>query len=215
MSDQVQFYYNPMSRARIVHWMLEEVNADYKIHNINFEKGDQKSPDFLALNPMGKLPTIVHKGVVVTETAAICAYLADAFPEANMAPELDDPRRGTYYRWLFFAATCIEPAILDKRFPRKDGPNQGFLGWGHYNDVMSTVETAISDGFILGSDFSAADVYMASQIRWGLYNKDIEPKPIFKDYCHRCEDRPAFKAYMSQAGSFEHIKNGVKPKDKI
>src|SRR5689334_8952331 len=99
MSDVVTFYYNPMSRARMAHWMLEEVQAPYEIKVIDFGKREHKSPEFLKINPMGKLPAIKHKGVVITETPAICAYLADAFPKAGLAPKVDDPKRGSYLRW--------------------------------------------------------------------------------------------------------------------
>src|SRR4051812_1196286 len=99
MSRSITFFHNPMSRARTVHWMLEEVGAPYDVHVLDFAKREHKAPSFLAVNPMGKVPAIVHDGVVVTESAAICAYLADAFPDAKLAPRLDDPMRGAYYRW--------------------------------------------------------------------------------------------------------------------
>ena len=115
MAD-ITFYTNPMSRGRIVHWLLEELGVPYDMKILDFEKGDHKKPDYLKINPMGKVPAIVHRGVVVTEAAAICTYLADAYPKAGLAPALDDPQRGTYLRWIFFGAGCIEPAIVDKMF---------------------------------------------------------------------------------------------------
>ena len=118
MSDRVTFYHNPMSRGRIVHWMLEEAGAAYDVKLLDFEKREHKTPEFLAVNPMGKIPTIVHRGVVVTETPAILAYLADAFPGAGLAPRSDDPARGPYFRWLFFGASCIEPALIDRMLSR-------------------------------------------------------------------------------------------------
>ena len=120
MTDEIVFYHNPQSRARMVHVMLEEVGAPYRIVPISFEKNEHKSPEFLALNPMGKLPTIAHHGIVVTETGAIIAYLADAFPKAGLAPAIGDPKRGAYYRWLFFGAGCFEPALLDKMMKRPE-----------------------------------------------------------------------------------------------
>ena len=104
MTDKIVFYHNPQSRGRIVHWMLEEANAPYEVKVVDFEKKEHKSDAYLAINPMGKIPAIVHRGTVITESAAICAYLADAFPAAGLAPALDDPKRGTYLRWLFFGA---------------------------------------------------------------------------------------------------------------
>ncbi len=118
MTEQIVFYTNPMTRGRIVHWMLEEVGAPYDMRVLSLEKGEQKTPQYLAINPMGKVPAIVHRGVVVTETAAICMYLADEFPAANLAPKIGDPQRGTYVRWFFFGAGCFEPAIVDKMLER-------------------------------------------------------------------------------------------------
>src|SRR4029077_16625843 len=118
MSEELVFYSNPMSRGRIVHWMLEEVGAPYRFEVVNLELRDQKKSAYLALNPMGKVPTIVHRGTVVTEAGAICAYLADAFPAAGLAPPTDSPARGTYYRWLFFAGACVEAAVIDRMLSR-------------------------------------------------------------------------------------------------
>ncbi len=136
MSDKVIFYHNPMSRGRIAHWMLEEVGAPYETKILSFEKREHKAPEFLAVNPMGKIPAIVHRGTVVTESAAICAYLADAFPKAQLAPAPSDPARGTYYRWLFFGAGCIEPALVDKMFTRAPVERPGVLGYGNYEDTL-------------------------------------------------------------------------------
>ncbi|MET0340627.1 MAG: glutathione S-transferase family protein [Polyangiales bacterium] len=197
-SSEIVLYHNPMSRAQIAHWMIEEVGAPYRIELVRLDKKEQKSAEFLKLNPMGKLPTIVHRGVVVTESAGICAYLADAFPAKQLAPALDDPRRGTYLRWLFFAAACIEPAMADKNFPRKDTvPSQ--LGWGTPDDVLNAVEQAITPGpYVLGETFSAADVYLGSQLGWSLMMKWIEPRPRFVEYVTRLQSRPASKRAAEQ-----------------
>ncbi|MCB0406585.1 MAG: glutathione S-transferase family protein [Bdellovibrionales bacterium] len=200
MSDKIQFYYNPMSRGRIVHWMLEEVSADYEIKLLKWETGDHKSPEYLKSNPMGKIPTIVHKGVAVTECAAICTYLADIYPKAEMAPVIGDPERGAYYRWMFFAASCLEPAMLDKISPRENAPKPSHLGYGSSQDVESTLEKALSQDFLAGNKFSAADLYMASNIEWYIFTKALEPKPVFTSYIQRCQDRPSFKRYMELAG---------------
>jgi len=112
MSDEIVFYSSPMSRGRMVHWMLEEVAAPYRFEVVNLESSDQKKPHYLAVNPMGKVPAIVHRGTVVTECGAIITYLADAFPAARLAPPLDSPARGTYYRWMFFGGCCVEPAVI-------------------------------------------------------------------------------------------------------
>jgi glutathione S-transferase len=192
MSDTVIFYHNPMSRGRIVHWMLEELEAPYEVRPIDFEKREHKSAEFLALNPMGKLPTIVHRGVVVTETAAICMYLADAFAPGRLAPALDDPRRGTYLRWMFFAAGCVEPAMVDKSQNRPPVERVGAVGWGTYEDTVDTLEKAITPGpYILGDQFTAADVYVGSQITWSMFTKALEPRPAFQAYSARLSERPA------------------------
>lgn len=200
MSEKVTFYYNPMSRGRIVHWMLEETGAEYEIKLLDWKKADHKSPEYLKLNPMGKIPTIVHRNTVVTECAAICTYLADAFPQAGLAPEALDPARGTYYRWLFFAASCVEPAFLDRKFPRVGSPRASAMGHGNYTDTVNTLEKAVSNGYIAGDRFSAADVYIASQIEWGLFTKDLEARPAFKLYLELCTRRPAYRRFTEQAG---------------
>ncbi|HEU4536565.1 MAG TPA: glutathione S-transferase family protein [Polyangiaceae bacterium] len=200
MSDEITFYYNPLSRGRITHWMLEEVGAPYRIELLSFEKREHKRPEFLAINPMGKLPAIVHRGVVVTEAAATCAYLADAFPGAGLAPALDDPARGTYLRWMFFGAGCVEPALVDKMFSRPPAERPSSLGYGTYDDTMNALEQAVSSGpCILGERFSAADVYIASQIGWGLLTKSIEPRPAFQAYVGRHAERPAFKRFAAKS----------------
>ena len=194
MSDPVVFYTNPMSRGRVAHWMLEEVGAPYDLRLVNLEKGEQKQPAFLAVNPMGKVPAIVHRGVVVTETSAICMYLADAFPAANLAPATHDPARGTYLRWFFFAASSLEYALMDKAFPRAGTPHVGQLGYGTYDRALATLEHALQPGpWILGSRFSAADVYLGSQMGWALRVKSLEPRPLFVEYVARCNERPAMK----------------------
>ncbi len=194
MPDKITFYHNPMSRGRIAHWMLEEVGVPYETKILALDKQEHKSPEFLAINPMGKIPTIVHNGTVVTEAAAICAYLADAFPKAGLAPALNDTARGTYYRWLFFGAGCVEPALLDKMFSRPQIERPSALGYGSYEDMLNALEKAITPGpWVLGQRFSAADVYLGSEIGWGMFTKSLEPRPAFQQYFERCSQRPAHK----------------------
>jgi glutathione S-transferase len=208
MTNAIAFYHNPQSRGRIVHWMLEEVNAPYEIKVVDFDKKEHKSPDFLAINPMGKIPAIVHRNTVVTESAAICAYLADAFPSAGLAPALDDPQRGTYLRWLFFGAGCVEPAIIDHMFSRPPPSRPTAMGYGNYADTLNTLEKALSPGpFILGERFSAADVYMGSALGWGLGMKAIEPRPAFGAYLGRVSQRPAYQRSMAQSEALMPKKN--------
>jgi glutathione S-transferase len=194
MIDRITFYHNPMSRGRIAHWMLEEVGAPYDVKILSFDKNEHKSPEFLAVNPMGKVPAIVHRSTVVTESAAICLYLADAFPQAQLAPALDDPARGTYYRWILFGAGCIEPALIDQMFSRGPVERPGALGYGSYDDTVNALESAVTPGpFILGERFSAADVYIGSEIGWGIMTKSLAARPAFEAYFARCSERPAFK----------------------
>jgi len=198
--DKITFYHNPQSRGRIVHWMLEEANAPYEVKVVDFERKQHKSPEYLAVNPMGKIPAIVHRGTVVTECAAICAYLADAFPAAELAPALDDPARGTYLRWLFFGAGCVEPAIIDHMFSRPPPSRPAAMGYGNYADTLNTLEKALTPGpFALGERFSAADVYLGSAIGWGLAMKAIDPRPAFGAYLSAVGQRPAYQRAMAQS----------------
>jgi glutathione S-transferase len=198
MSEDLVFFHNPRSRALIVHWMLEEIGQPYELRLVRFDKGENRTPEFLAINPMGKLPVILHRGVVVTESAAICTYLADAFPSAGLAPAVGDPARATYLRWMFFGAGCLEPAFVD-RLLKRPAERSSALGYGSYEDTLDTLEKALQPGpFILGDRFSAADVYLGSEIQWGLATKTLEPRPAFTAYLERATARPAHKRVLEQ-----------------
>ena len=192
MTDEIVFYTNPMSRGRIARWMLEEVGVLYRTEVRDYGT-TMKAPDYLALNPMGKVPAIVHRGVVVTECAAICAWLADAFPAAGLAPATDDPARGTYLRWMFFAAGPLEAAVTAKSLDLlAPADKAGMAGYGSFEQVIDTLETAVAAGpYILGDRFSAADVYVGSQIGWGLMFKSIPARPAFQAYVGRIMGREA------------------------
>ena len=192
MNEELVFYGNPMSRARIVRWMLEEVGQPYRAEMLDYGT-TMKSAKYLAINPMGKVPAITHRGVVVTEAAAICAYLADAFPEAGLAPAPSDPLRGPYYRWLFFAAGPGEAAATGKALGLLAPPEKkAMAGYGTWEDVMNGFERAVSQGpYLLGERFSAADVYLGAQIGWGMMFGMIEKRPAFVDYTGRIQARPA------------------------
>ncbi|MDB6089581.1 MAG: glutathione S-transferase [Gammaproteobacteria bacterium] len=200
MSEEIVLYYNPMSRARVAHWMLEEVGAPYRLELLSFEKGEHKKSDFLAVNPMGKLPALVHRNTVVTECGAICTYLADAFPAAGLAPGNEEPARGTYLRWMFFGAGCVEPAIMDRMLSRPLPERTGALGYGSYADTLNALEKALAPGpYILGERFSAADVYIGSQIGFGMMTQSLEPRPAFQNYLARVAERPAYKRFSEHA----------------
>jgi glutathione S-transferase len=190
MTADLVFYTNPMSRGRIVRWMLEEVGQPYRTEVLGYAT-TMKAPAYLAVNPMGKVPAIRHGDTVVTECAAICAYLADAFPEAGLAPPL--AQRGAYYRWLFFAAGPVEAAVTNKAMGFTLPPGrERTAGYGSFDDTMDTLEKAVSQGdYIAGDRFSAADLYVASQISFGLRFGSIENRPAFKQYWARVGTRPA------------------------
>lgn len=190
MTETVEFYTNPRSRGAIVHWMLEEVGAAYRTHQLDYGT-TMKSQEFLAINPMGKVPAICHRGQVVTEAGAICAYLADAFPEARLAPP--PAERGAYYRWLFFGAGPMEAAVTNAALGVEvPADKRGMVGYGSMAQVLDTLEKAVSaTPYLAGEAFSAADVYTGSQIGWGLAFGTIEDRPAFRDYWARIKDRPA------------------------
>ena len=185
------FYTNPMSRGQIVRWMLEEVGVPYDPVLLDYAT-TMKAPDYLAINPMGKVPAIVHNGTIVTECAAICAYLADAFPAANLAPPL--AARGPYYRWLFFAAGPVEAAITNASlgFTLPEG-RERMAGYGTLDDTLNALEQAVSgDAWICGDQFTAADVYVGAQIDWGLAFGTMPARPAFAAYADRLRARPAY-----------------------
>jgi glutathione S-transferase len=194
MTRELIFYTNPMSRGQIVRWMLEEVGAPYTTEILDYAT-TLKSPAYLAINPMGKVPAIVHKGQVVTECAAICAYLADAFPEAGLAPPANSPDRAPYYRWLFFAAGPFEAAASNKSagfIPNEQ--QQRMFGYGAYERTLDAIEGAVSGGdYLAGDNFSAADVYLGSQIGFGLRFGTLEKRPAFDAYFAKLNARPAYQ----------------------
>ncbi len=186
------FYTNPMSRGRIVRWMLEEVGAPYETVVLDYASS-MKAADYLAINPMGKVPAIVHDGRVVTEGAAICAYLAEAFPEAGLAPTAAE--RAPYYRWLFYAAGPVEAAVTNKSLgvvPTED--QQRMVGYGSFDTMLDTLEAAVSvHPFIAGDRFTAADVYVGSQVMWGQMFGSMPKRDAFVDYGARLAEREAYK----------------------
>jgi glutathione S-transferase len=194
MADDLIFYTNPMSRGQIVRWMLEEVGAPYTTEILQYADS-MKAPAYLAINPMGKVPAIKHKGKVVTECAAICAYLADAFPEAGLAPPVNSIDRAPYYRWLFFGAGPVEAATSNKSAGFVAGEQmQRMMGYGTYEATIDAMEGAVSAGdYLAGGKFSAADLYLGSQIGFGLRFGSLEKRPAFETYMARLTARPAYQ----------------------
>jgi glutathione S-transferase len=191
MSDLI-FYTNPMSRGRIVRWMLEETGADYDTEILGYADS-MKADAYLAINPMGKVPAIVHKGHVVTECAAICAYLGDAFPDAGLAPSTTD--RADYYRWLFFAAGPVEQAVSNKAAGFEPTPERGrMFGYGNYDLTVDVLEKAVTaHPYIAGDRFTAADVYVGSQVIWGQQFGSLPKRNAFSAYAERLTSRDAYK----------------------
>jgi glutathione S-transferase len=189
--SEIVFYTHPMSRGRTVRWMLEEVRVPYRTEVLEFGTS-MKSAQYLAINPMGKVPAIRHDGAVVTESAAICAYLADAFPEAHLAPPPSE--RADYYRWLFFASGPLEAAAIDRALGLDIAPEKRRGWYGGRDAVMTAIESAVTkSAYIAGDRFSAADVYCGSHIGIGLLFGSIEKRPAFVEYWQRVSNRDAYR----------------------
>jgi glutathione S-transferase len=185
-------YTNPWSRGQIARWMLEETGAPYRQVILDY-RTSMKAPEYLALNPMGKVPTVQHRGHIITECAAICAYLADAFPEADLAPPLAD--RASYYRWLFFAAGPLEAAVVDRTLKVTiSEEQQRMVGYGSYERALDVVAQAVTSGpYVAGSRFSAADVYLGSHLIWGMQFGTLPKRAEFEDYAAKLTIRPAYR----------------------
>jgi glutathione S-transferase len=192
MADDLVLYTNPMSRGRVARWMLEEVGEPYRVEVLDYAT-TMKAPAYLAINPMGKVPALRHGDVIVTETAAICAYLADAFPQAQLAPPPGDRMRGPYYRWLFFTAGPVEAAVSNQALGFKVPPErERMIGYGRIGLVMDALEAALSRGaYLAGDHFTAADLYVGSQLGFGMMFGTIEKRSAFERYWQRLSTRPA------------------------
>jgi glutathione S-transferase len=188
----IVLYHHPFSRAAATVWMLEEVGVAYELRYVDILAGEQKTPAIVALNPMGKLPIISDGDLVVTESAAIGLYLADRYASGRLAPRIDDPTRGTYLRWSLFAPSVVEPGLMAKHqgWPFKEVQ----AGWGSHEAMLSAMESALSGGpFILGDNFSMADMIFGGTLRFMLTFKMLEPRPAFTAYAERLAARPALQ----------------------
>ncbi|HEV7233668.1 MAG TPA: glutathione S-transferase family protein [Sphingorhabdus sp.] len=198
--SKIDFYTNPMSRGQIARWALHEAGADYEQHILDYGT-TMKAPEYLRINPMGKVPAIVHDGKVVTECAAICAYLAGAFPEAGLQPTPDE--RADYYRWMFFAAGPVEAAITNRHM--KWEPNeeqQRMAGYGSYDHAVDALEGALSGrNYVCGDRFTGADIYVGSQVDWGVQFGTLPKRPVFEAYAARLREREAYKAAKAIDGA--------------
>jgi glutathione S-transferase len=192
MADQLVFYTNPMSRGQTVRWMLEEVGVPYETQILGYGTSMKEEP-YLSVNPMGKVPAIVHNGKVVTEVAAICCYLADAFPDAGLAAPTD--QRADYYRWIFFTSGPIEAAFSNKAVGWEPEPEkQRMFGYGNYDLAIGTLEKALTGRtYIAGDRFTAADVFVGANVKFMLQFNLLEPRPVFTDYAGRMSERAAYR----------------------
>ena len=192
MSGELRFYTNPMSRGQTVRWMLEEVGEPYQTEILDYGT-TMKAEPYLSVNPMGKVPAIRHNGRVVTEVAAIVCYLADAFPQANLAPPPQD--RADYYRWIFFTSGPVEAAFTARSMGWEAPPEkQGMIGYGTYDKAIETLERYLaSKPYITCERFTAADLYVGAMVNFMLQFNLLEPRPAFTDYAARVTDRDAYR----------------------
>jgi len=193
MADLTLYHAAP-SRSSIVLWMLEEIGEPYDIHLLSIKRGTNREPAYLAINPMGKVPALKHGDAIITEVAAICCYLADAFPKAGLNIPIGDPKRGPYLKWLFFGPGSLEGAVMDRAYPRTGEPPRAALGYGDFDTTMNVVAGALTPGpFLMGEKFTAADVVIGSNLRWATMFKLIPERKEFTDYVTRFVDRSAAK----------------------
>ena len=186
-------YHAAPSRSSVALWMLEEIGEPFEVKLLNLNNGENRQPSFLAINPMGKVPSIRHGDTVVTEAAAICAYLADAFPHAGLAPPPTSRERGPYYRWLFFAAGPVEAAVMDKALGFEIPPErEGMVGYGNIERALAAAEGQLyRSEYIAGDRFTASDVYVGSMIGWGMMFRGVDKRPAFERYWALVSARPA------------------------
>jgi glutathione S-transferase len=196
---EITLYHAAPSRSSIVRWMLEEIGEPYDIQLVSLSKEENRAPAYLAINPMGKVPALRHGNVVITEAAAICTYLADEFPRAKLNIPVGDRRRGVYLKWLFFGPSCLEPAMMDRAFPRKEEARRAALGYGDFDTAMSVTAKAVAQGpYIMGEQFTAADVVIGSALRFGMMFKLLPERGEFTAYAARLEQRPALQRTLAK-----------------
>ncbi len=197
MTDLTLYHAAP-SRSSLVRWMLEELDEPYKVEVLVLSKGEHLTEDYKAINPMAKVPALRHRNVIVTEGAAICTYLADEFPDRGLNVPIGDPLRGPYLKWLFFGPSCIEPAMVDSAYPRKEAPRRGTLGYGDLARVIDVVSQALAAGpYLLADRFTAADVVVGSTLRFGVTFKLLPERPEVMAYIDRLLERPAMQRTLA------------------
>jgi glutathione S-transferase len=190
-NDTITFFHSPNTRSSGARILLEELAAPYELHAVNMKAGEQRKPAYLAVNPMGKVPAIRHRGGLITEQVAIFIYLADLFPQAKLAPALDNPQRGPYLRWLVYYGSCFEPAVVDRAMKREPGA-LAMVPYGDYDTMLKTLTDQLGKGpYLLGERISAADVLWGTALTWTTMFKLVPELPVIKDYIGRINARPA------------------------
>ncbi len=189
--DTIIFFHSPNTRSSGTRILLHELGAPYELRAVNMKAGEQRRPEFLAVNPMGKVPAIVHRGELVTEQVAIFIHLADLFPKAGLAPALDDPLRGPYLRWMAYYGSCFEPAVVDRALKREPGP-PSMVPYGDYDTMLKTLTDQLAKGpYLLGERMTAADVLWGTALTWTTMFKLVPELPVIMDYVQRVGARPA------------------------
>ena len=206
---RLKLYHASPSRSSVTLWMLEELGEPFEIELLSLKNGDQRKPDYLAINPMGKVPTLDDAGTIVSEVSAICCYLADAYPKAGLAPAVHDKLRGPYLKWLFYVPSCVEPAVLDKAMNRPPPP-RSTAGWADYDTVIEVLRTAAGKAapYLLGERFTAADVVVGSSLRWLMQFKLIPELPEFVAYTDTLKKRPALQRQLAKDAAYARETSG-------
>jgi glutathione S-transferase len=196
--DPITLYYSPQTRATGTRVLLEELGAPYDLHVLNMKAGEQRQPAYLAINPLGKVPAIGHRGQLVTEQVAIFIYLADLFPQAGLAPALDDPQRGPYLRWIAYYGASFEPALIDHYMKRTPAPATQ-APYGDYDTMLGALETQLATGpYLLGERMTAADVLWGTAFNWTMMFGVVPKRDVFANYAERMTARPAFQRVTAE-----------------
>jgi glutathione S-transferase len=203
MADRnVTLYHAPNTRSSGSLILLEELGAPYELRVLNMKAGEQRRPEYLAVNPMGKVPALKHGDALVTEQVAIFLYLADLFPEAGLAPAIGDPRRGPYLRWLVYYAACFEPALVDHAMKREPAP-PSMCPYGDYDAMLGTLTDQLAKGpYLLGECFTAADVLWGTGLAWTVAFKLVPERPEIMAYVSRVTGRPSFAKVKAKDAEF-------------
>jgi glutathione S-transferase len=196
--DRITLYYAPQTRARGARILLEELGAPYELHVLNMKAGEQRQPAYLAINPLGKVPAIGHRGQIVTEQVAVFTYLADLFPQAGLAPGLDDPMRGPYLRWIAYYGSSFEPALIDRAMKREPAPAT-MSPYGDCDAVLDALEKQLARGpYLLGERMTAADVLWGTALNWTISFGLVPKNDVFAAYVERMTSRPAFQKVAAE-----------------